>query len=87
MRLEPIGKPPGTQGDCPEHPTLGREGSRASQDAIYRAVTYVDKILKGSKPADLPVEQVTSFVWDTAYGAFELLRSFPCRAGGVSTSS
>jgi putative ABC transport system substrate-binding protein len=46
-----------------EFPTAGGLiGLGALISEVYRrAATYIDKILKGAKPADLPVEQATTF--------------------------
>jgi putative ABC transport system substrate-binding protein len=32
-----------------------------NQNLYHKATTFVDKILKGARPADLPVEQATRF--------------------------
>jgi putative ABC transport system substrate-binding protein len=46
--------------ECRDWPSLG-EGNRGAAEIHQRSGVYVAKIVKGAKPADLPVLQPTKF--------------------------
>jgi putative ABC transport system substrate-binding protein len=50
-----------TMNDNMSRPAVWFRTGQGLTDLYWRAATYVDKILRGAKPADLPVQQSIRF--------------------------